>query len=172
MLLGLGGVLVLGVCACTHTCEYGCMCLSIHIWTAEVFIRHPFLLLSTLFFKTVSLTQPRIYQLASLAFIYLLCGQGCIAFYWHSLLPSLEEILMPPQTICNDPCLGSSLPGLRNKILEMPTSPSDYQNSGTAAAKAAIHAHCTMCSAHSFLFPNTSGYSNLAILPNRTAVGL
>lgn len=69
---------------------------------AEVFIRLPLLLLSALFFKTVSLTEPRICQLASLAFTYLLCGQGCIAFYWHSLLPSLEEILILPQTTCNE----------------------------------------------------------------------
>lgn len=50
----------------------------------------------------------------------------------------------------------------------MPTSPSDYQNSGTAAAKAAMHAHCTMRGAHSFLFPDTSGDGDPAILPNRT----
>lgn len=34
--------------------------------------------------------------------------------------------------------LGSSLPGPRKKTLLMPTSPSNYQNSGTAAAKAAF----------------------------------
>lgn len=75
------------------------MRLYIHTWKAEVFTRRPLPLLSASFFKPVSLTQPRIYQLASLAFTYLLCGQGCIA---SILLPGLEQILMPTQSICNE----------------------------------------------------------------------
>lgn len=55
----------------------------------------------------------------------------------------------------------SHLPRLEERILEMSTNPSDYQNSGTAAAKAAVHAHCATPGAHS-LSPDTGGDTDSA----------
>lgn len=89
--------------------------------------------------QSLSLNLEFTNRLAWLLYICWVVKTAGQAFSWQSHLPRLEE-----------------------RILEMSTSASDYQNSGTVAATAAVHAHCATPGAHSFLLPDTGGNTDSA----------